>query len=98
METSIAVAVGSSTQAIVFVLPLMVVVGWALGVPMSLDFHAFETGVVFSTVLTTVVMIHDGQSNWLKGVTLVTAYAVLSVAFMYHADPATTGASKGRVL
>jgi len=52
MEISLGIAVGSSIQIVLFVVPLCVVVGWAMGQPMSLDFHAFETtALVLSCIM-----------------------------------------------
>ena len=33
------------------------------------------------------MLLHDGNSTWLKGLTLLIAYAILSVAFWLHLDP-----------
>ena len=43
LDLAIAVAAGSATQIITFVLPLMVVVGWVLGVPMDMNLEPYET-------------------------------------------------------
>lgn len=32
------------------------------------------------------VCMQDGESNWLKGMTLTVAYFVMSLAFLYHED------------
>ena len=49
---TLGIAVGSSIQIVLFVVPLCVVVGWAMGQPMSLDFHAFETtALVLSCIM-----------------------------------------------
>ena len=51
MEIALGIAVGSSVQIAVFVIPLCVIMGWFMGVPMSLDFHIFETICSVLTVL-----------------------------------------------
>ena len=45
----------------------MVLVGWAIDVPMSLYFSTFETAILFVSVFITNLVILDGESNWLKG-------------------------------
>ncbi len=64
MELAVAVAVGSSTQICMLITPLTVIIGWALNQEMTLDFHAFETVVLFITVLIVNYLIQDGKSNW----------------------------------
>merc|ERR1712070_396319 len=51
MELSLGIAVGSSTQIALFVVPLCVVIAWANDQPLSLDFHPFETGTLLLTVV-----------------------------------------------
>ncbi|KAK0315902.1 hypothetical protein LTR54_016461 [Friedmanniomyces endolithicus] len=50
MDLAIGVAVGSSIQIALFVTPIIVLLGWALGRDMSLYFNLFETVSLFVTV------------------------------------------------
>ena len=54
---------------------------------LSLDFHPFESGVLLLTVLLVGFLVQNGESNWLQGVMLVTAYLVVSAGFFVHVDP-----------
>lgn len=81
MDLSIGIAIGSSTQIAVFVAPLTVMLGWALGVPMTLEFGMFATVVTFLAVLITNIICADGKSNWLEGVMLIGAYMIIGAAF-----------------
>ena len=45
MNLAIGVAVGSSLQISLLVMPFLVLVGWAIGQPLSLNFDGFETSV-----------------------------------------------------
>ena len=45
MDLSLAVALGSSTQIALFVVPFTVIVGWVLGVPMDLNFRSWPAFV-----------------------------------------------------
>ena len=38
------------------------------------------------TVITVAFVSQDGKSNWLKGLTLVLAYVLLSASFFFHVD------------
>mmetsp|Transcript_25050 Transcript_25050/g.34584 ORF Transcript_25050/g.34584 Transcript_25050/m.34584 type:complete len:449 (-) Transcript_25050:26-1372(-) len=86
MEISLGVAVGSSAQISMFVIPLLVLLAWPFGQPLSLDFHVFETVVVAMTVIVVGFVIQHGESDWLKGVVLLTAYLITGISFWYHID------------
>lgn len=65
IDLSISVAVGSSMQIALLVTPIMVLIGWMLNnKEMGLDFHVFETAVLFMSVLIVNYLIQDGRSNW----------------------------------
>ncbi|KAJ3114035.1 hypothetical protein HDU96_002623 [Phlyctochytrium bullatum] len=81
MDLSIAIAVGSSLQICLFATPFCVLTGWALNQPMSLAFGLFETAVVFTSVYVVNSLISDGKSNWLEGAMLLSAYAIITIAF-----------------
>lgn len=86
MEIALGVAVGSSTQVGMMVVPFCVLLAWAMGQPLDLDFNAFEAFVLFASVLLAVIVLQDGQSNYLKGVLLVLTYFFISAAFWCHKD------------
>ena len=54
--------------------------------PLDLNFAPFETVTLFASVITAVILIGDGQSHWLKGLTLILAYFILSAAYFVHKD------------
>jgi Ca2+:H+ antiporter len=87
MELALGIAIGSSTQIALFVIPLCIVIAWFVDRPLSLDFHPFESGVLLLTVLLVGFLVQNGESNWLQGVMLVTAYLVVSAGFFVHVDP-----------
>jgi len=83
MDLSVGIAIGSSIQIALFVTPLMVLIGWALGVPMTLQFGSFETLVTFLAVLVANFIIQDGESNWLEGAMLLITYGIIALAFLF---------------
>jgi len=88
LDLSIGVAVGSSIQIALFVIPVLVILGWILGKPLTLLFDPFESIVLFLSVLTVAFCIGDGKSNWLEGMILMSLYVILAVAFWWY--PAST--------
>jgi len=81
MDLSLGVAAGSSCQMALFVTPITVIVGWIFDKPMSLDFHPFQVTVLLLAVLIVANVLKDGQSNWLEGSMLCTAYGAISLIY-----------------
>lgn len=84
MDLSLAIAIGSSLQIALFVAPLLVLIGWAIGKPMDLDFNPFEVIAVVLSVAAVNSIANDGRTNWLEGVQLLAAYLIVSIAFFFH--------------
>ena len=84
MDLSFAISIGSSTQIAVFVAPLMIMVAWLWGVPLTFEFGILETIAVFLAVSIANLIAADGKSNWLEGLMLLSTYAVLGLAFLFH--------------
>jgi len=84
MDLSFAISMGSSTQIAVFVAPLMIMISWALGVPLTFEFGMLETVSAFLAVLIVSTIASDGKSNWLEGAMLLGTYIVLGAAFLFH--------------
>tara|TARA_Y100001936_G_scaffold201620_1_gene203932 strand:- start:31 stop:1176 length:1146 start_codon:yes stop_codon:yes gene_type:complete len=84
MDLSFAISMGSSTQIAVFVAPMMILVAWALGVPLTFEFGMLETVAAFLSVLIVNIIASDGKSNWLEGTLLLGTYIVLGAAFLFH--------------
>jgi Ca2+:H+ antiporter len=63
MDLAIGVAVGSSMQIALLVLPLMVLIGWGIGADMTLVFDDFQIAVLFVSVILVNYLIADGKSR-----------------------------------
>ncbi|SCV70442.1 BQ2448_1836 [Microbotryum intermedium] len=88
LDLAMSVAVGSSIQIALFVIPLLVLIGWMIGQPLTLAFDPFETLILFLSICAVNFAIQDGRSNWLEGGTLMMAYVVIAiVAFYYPGTP-----------
>ncbi len=65
MDLAIGVAIGSSTQIALGVIPFVVVVGWILGnEDMNLAFDGFQIALLIAAVFLISSLIQDGKSNW----------------------------------
>ncbi|CAI6332505.1 unnamed protein product [Periconia digitata] len=85
MDLSIGVAVGSSMQIALLVLPFIVVLGWIIGEEcMTLYFDTFQIATLFVSVLLVNYLIQDGKSHWLEGVLLMSSYFIIALAAWFY--------------
>lgn len=65
MDLAIGVAVGSSMQIALLLIPFIVVLGWCMGNgDMNLEFDGFQIAILFVSVLLVNYLIGDGKSHW----------------------------------
>jgi Ca2+:H+ antiporter len=83
MDITIGIAVGSSTQIALFVVPFAVIVGWAIDQPMDLDLGGLHTTIMMMAVLITFSVVSDGNTNWFQGFMLMVAYLVVATLFWF---------------
>jgi len=83
LDLSLAVAVGSSIQISLFVIPVLVLLGWIIGKPLDLHFGTLETITLFVSIIIVNQCISDGKTNWLEGMTLITCYIVIALVFFF---------------
>ena len=87
MDLSVGIALGSCIQIALFVAPLLVLASYFVAPqPLELAFGRAEIGSLLMAVLIGAMVCGDGQSNWFKGVQLITVYAI--VALMFYLMPA----------
>ncbi len=83
MTLAVEISVGSSAQIALLVAPVVVLYSVAIGHPMSLLFNAFEITAIALSVLATVIVVVDGESNWVEGLQLMAVYLILALAFYF---------------
>ncbi|KAI3906611.1 hypothetical protein MKW98_009519 [Papaver atlanticum] len=89
LDITLGVALGSSTQISMFVIPLCVIVAWIMGIEMDLDFNLLETGSLALSVIITAFTLQDGTSHYLKGLVLLLCYFVIAACFFVLKSPVT---------
>ena len=82
MNAAIEIALGSSLQIILFVVPVLTLLSLFF-TPMSIVFTPFEIVSVTGAVLIANRVASDGESNWLEGFQLVTVYVMIGAAFFF---------------
>ncbi|KGF73461.1 cation transporter [Neosynechococcus sphagnicola sy1] len=84
MDLTVSTATGDSLLIALFVAPVLVLVGQAMGQPIDLNFNPFEVIALAIAVTVTNLISFGGRSNWLDGTLLLATYLVLGIAFYFH--------------
>lgn len=80
MDVAVEIAVGSSIQIVLLVLPVLVLVGWATGNPMTVIFNRYELTALIAAVVIVGRVSTDGESNWFEGLLLCLVYVLIAAA------------------
>jgi Ca2+:H+ antiporter len=84
MDLAIGIALGSCIQIALFLAPVLVLASYFISPqPLDLSFSRAELGALGFGVLIGAFVINDGQSNWFKGVQLMTVYAFIAMMFYF---------------
>ncbi|KAL2479482.1 Vacuolar cation/proton exchanger 3 [Abeliophyllum distichum] len=81
LDISLGVALESTTQIAMFVIPLTVIVPWIIGIDVNLDFNLLETTCLALSIIVTPFALQDGTSHYLKGLVLLLCYLVIGASF-----------------
>lgn len=84
LDLSMAVAVGSSIQISLFVIPILVLLGWCIGQPLTLEFDVLETIILFVSIIIVNQAISDGKTNWMEGAVLISTYVTIALAMWFY--------------
>jgi Ca2+:H+ antiporter len=84
MDIALQISIGSATQIVLVIAPVLVLLGTLLGQPMNLIFGTLELAAMALAVLIVNFIVQDGESNWLEGLQLLAAYAIMAIAFFLH--------------
>jgi Ca2+:H+ antiporter len=84
MDLSVGIALGSCIQIALFVAPVLVLASYFIAPqPLGLAFGRAEIGSLVLAVLIGAMVCGDGQSNWYKGIQLITVYAIIALMFYF---------------
>ncbi len=87
MDLAVSVALGSTLLVGLLVVPVLLLVAPLLGHPLDLSFNVYEVVAVATAVLVSNLVSLDGRSDWLEGVLLLAAYAILAAGFFFQGSP-----------
>jgi len=83
MDISFNIAISSSTQIAMFVIPLIIFVSPLLGHPVTILFSNYELISITSAAGIGVLISMDGKSHWLEGAQLLAVYVIVGLAFYF---------------
>ena len=82
MDLAVNIAIGSSAQLALFVLPVLVLASLVIGPgPLALVFNGFELAALVLAALIANQVTQDGESTWFEGLQLLAVYVIVAVAF-----------------
>jgi Ca2+:H+ antiporter len=83
MDLSFQIGTSSTIQINLFVIPILVFIGYAAGRPFDLQFTLFELSAMLLPVMIINHLATDGTCNWLEGLQLIALYAIIATAFYF---------------
>jgi Ca2+:H+ antiporter len=84
MDLAIQISVGSATQIVMFVMPVLVLVSLLYPTQLNIVFNTFELTVIVLSIMITNLIVEDGETNWFEGLQLIVAYLIIAIAFFLH--------------
>ena len=84
MDLTMSICIGSAVQVALVVAPLLVLLSWLLGHPMTLVFHnPLDLFALAGTAFIVNSVTADGETTWFEGVLLMGVYALFGIAFFF---------------
>jgi Ca2+:H+ antiporter len=83
MELAVATTVGSSIQIVLFVLPLLILIGAAIGKPLGIFFAPEAMVSIIVSVFAVQWVTEDGSLDWFEGAFLIMIYLLLLVSSFF---------------
>ncbi|MCW6508381.1 calcium/proton exchanger [Lichenifustis flavocetrariae] len=84
MSLVLNIAIGSAIQIALVVAPLLVLVSWLMGHPMTLVFsNPLQLFAIAGTAFIVRAVAADGETTWFEGLLLVGVYALLALGFFF---------------
>ncbi|KJK74511.1 hypothetical protein H634G_10208 [Metarhizium anisopliae BRIP 53293] len=76
-----------------FILPMLVLLGWAVGEPMKLSFGLFEAVIFLMAILTMTYLVQHGKTTYFEGTMLMGTYLSIAIALYVRPDVTKTSLS-----
>ncbi len=84
MGLVMSISIGSAIQIALVVAPLLVLISWAIGHPMTLVFNdPLQLFAIASTAFIVRAIAADGETTWFEGALLVGVYSLFALGFFF---------------
>lgn len=84
MGLVMSICIGSAIQVALVVAPLLVILSWLIGSPMTLVFkNPLDLFAIAGAAFIVNAISGDGETTWFEGVLLIGVYVVLAIAFFF---------------
>ena len=84
MGLVLSIAIGSAIQIALVVAPLLVIISWLIGHPMTLVFsNPLQLFAIAGTAFIVRAIAADGETTWFEGLMLVGVYGLLALGFFF---------------
>jgi Ca2+:H+ antiporter len=84
MGLVMSICIGSAIQVALVVAPLLVILSWVIGSPMTLVFkNPLDLFAIAGTAFIVNAITSDGETTWFEGVLLIGVYVVFGIAFFF---------------
>jgi Ca2+:H+ antiporter len=83
MDFGVTIALGSSVQVALLIVPLAVFFSHAVGNPIDLTFDTRQLLAIGLAALIVPSLVSDGESTWIEGLQLLALYIVIAISFWY---------------
>jgi len=71
IDFTIRTILNSVLQISLLIIPFLILFAWTLGVPMMLNFDAFEATVFLLAIIVVSLVVQDGKTNYFEGIMLI---------------------------
>ncbi len=83
IDASLETAIGSSIQISMFVIPLLIIFSFSMGIEINLLFSTFQIIMLAISIGMSYFVFQDGKTYWFEGGLLIATYIVITMAYYY---------------
>lgn len=84
MSLAFSICIGSAIQVALVLAPLLVIISWFMGTPMTLVFSSpLDLFAIAGAAFVVRAVAADGESTWFEGLVLVGVYLMLAIGFFF---------------
>ncbi|KYH34641.1 Ca(2+)/H(+) antiporter [Clostridium tepidiprofundi DSM 19306] len=83
INLSIETSIGSSIQMALFVMPIIIIFSYFMGIKMTLFFSGFQILMTAIAVGMSYIVFQDGKTYWFEGAILISIYIMIIIGYYY---------------